>query len=867
MLGGLTGCCCDCMEEEDPVCGPGERLNLPGQGPGRLAQCVPAEQPDGGGAGAGAGVGGTPGAGAGVGGTPGACSTGSFFIERPPWRPGAIGLMASCPGVGRDDFAGCLAQVMTEVANERRQAWFGRDAAVEAQVVSTLEPRSAPPWRRDRDHLGFLRLTFQSTGVERLPLFPVDGWAECDVLATLRERVDALSLVPQLRVGRECAVLAAEAAWTVDEAPDGEMATWHLGRIGLDAESPGGGEGVDVALIDTGVHVRLAADGVTLPAECDVTKPGGCPLDDARPGFATRDPTPHRHGSAMALLIHALAPDARIRSYRVFDQQGVATTGDVAHAVDIALDRWDQSQRSDPLIINLSLGWPPELGLPRVIEAQRDGLQCRAVDDPVGGALRFVLDTARRRAREGGRPLLIVAAAGNRPLREDATDAIADDLLSFAGPSDVGGFTTDTCGRALNGPRTSGLFYPARWAMEGTCRSDLDGGDALETVLAVGGTDDRDAPTAVAIPGREPAILAPAQHVYVDHVPGTGDGIAGFDRPGEGAQCGGASPDYPPLKLPAAFTGTSVAAALVTGAAARTWAGLRGRVAPLPSAEVLARLIHLTGVSVCDAANRARPSDRTGLAARLLAVDRLDAVLEPRGDDDLGLQRLTACLEQTGSGAMLSSMAAQGCAGLLQELLASSNVRRPACQAGLEPVGWPASYVDDGFTACPGNEPARATAFEAEDADACDGLCPFEEEALRDLAGRGGPQPGEEGCPECTMLGRLANAKVIAVDLLLELYGGYLAGTSFQAPYLVVDCPAGTGTKTRFISLGEHTNVDAWKPGASVVIQGLDPTKVCGFNDLAQWKRVVPRLYVQISSPTSTTAVTGSMSPLRLTFK
>lgn len=176
---------------------------------------------------------------------------------------------------------------------------------------------------------------------------------------------------------------------------------WNLGRIGAPAGwRVGGGAGVVVAVIDTGV---TATD--ELPAERLLA--GRCFL----PGCAS-PADDHGHGTHVAgtiaqathngLGVAGVAPGATILPMKVLSAQGSGRTEWIAAAIDDAVDQGAQ-------VINLSLG----------------------------GAHSDVLVTAVEKARKAG--VIVVAAAGNSGRRglgspADAPSAIG---VSAVGPDDT----------------------------------------------------------------------------------------------------------------------------------------------------------------------------------------------------------------------------------------------------------------------------------------------------------------------------------------------------------------------------------------------------------------------------------------------
>lgn len=116
----------------------------------------------------------------------------------------------------------------------------------------------------------------------------------------------------------------------------GEWAVWRLGDLLSDSRT---GQGVRVAVIDSGVH--FAHPHVAGVAE-------GCQIDgdgQIGPDFLDR----LGHGTAVAAAIKEKAPRVDIIAIKVFDRELSTTARALARAISIALER-------DAHVINLSLG-------------------------------------------------------------------------------------------------------------------------------------------------------------------------------------------------------------------------------------------------------------------------------------------------------------------------------------------------------------------------------------------------------------------------------------------------------------------------------------------------------------------------------
>ncbi|MBC7871467.1 MAG: S8 family serine peptidase, partial [Chitinophagaceae bacterium] len=125
------------------------------------------------------------------------------------------------------------------------------------------------------------------------------------------------------------------------------------------------GDGVQVAIVDTGVNTSNPGIGASVVAQkCFVAPfspgaPGGCPGGLAESDSAADSGEPGRqHGTNVAAIITApdgVAPDAQIVAVRVLDNFGRGTSSDWMHGLE-----WILQQNTDDLldvkVINLSLG-------------------------------------------------------------------------------------------------------------------------------------------------------------------------------------------------------------------------------------------------------------------------------------------------------------------------------------------------------------------------------------------------------------------------------------------------------------------------------------------------------------------------------
>lgn len=784
----------------------------------------------------------------------GPCRQDSFFIERPLWSAGPIPTLGECPsGVEPRTFAGCLAAAMTRAARAH-PLWFCGDRAacderarypLVARVEPVLAARPDAPWRPGDSHLRYFRLSFESTTARDLApvTLPVQsGEAMCHFMSTLRRTVASV-VGPEgqagVLIGRECSVMPADAAVEVAAHPDGRMATWHLRQMEVAPSAEGHGP-VDVALIDTGVSADVVAPArpppfIDYPVSEEVSLVGSA---------RSTSPAPHRHGTAMALFIHSLAPHANIVSYRALDERGIGDTATLARAIDLSVERARTSGR--PTILNLSVGWPPELSRPRRITASYAelgpaGAMCSTYEDGVGAAVAFGLDVARRRASDG-RPLFVVAAMGNRPLRPAALEAQIHARFDFE-PIENTALAQDPC--RANEPSPE-WFYPGQLARRASCRTTSGSGGPLRSAVGVSGVDALDRPIGVGIVGSEAGLVAPAEHVYASSAAFIADALT---RPASGA-CGVPHAEYPPVRLPAAFTGSSVASAFVAGAAARAQGRVTARGEPALSWSELEAALYVSGDDLCRANEQRVP-------VRRLAIDGLDRLLAPAP-----LAALRACAPA--DPATLRSRVLDVCAPVVATLAPFAT----RCTAPRSPVGW-SSYAP---TPCrpAGDVPPSAVA--AVPVASCGpGGCAYERVPTPDLLGALGPQPPEHGCPECG-LSMFTDDGRVWFDLNLDIYDGFLGGTEFDSATLVLQDVRRDSASAVSIDLGPLSDVKSWRPGDSVVVKrvpapeagplpGLVSDSSSGESVLNTWTQYGrAQLYLKVVTPNEGGSATEALS-------
>lgn len=152
------------------------------------------------------------------------------------------------------------------------------------------------------------------------------------------------------------AALSATALAAAPPAEGGWDHQWGMRLIGAEAAWDQGfmGEGVDIAVIDTGVHLTHQDFTGRLGAGRNYVEPGQPPQDDYRDAYGQ----PRGHGTHVAGIAAAgygnggvvgVAPRARIMPIKVLDDRGRGSSAEVADAM-----RWAADNGAE--VINLSLG-------------------------------------------------------------------------------------------------------------------------------------------------------------------------------------------------------------------------------------------------------------------------------------------------------------------------------------------------------------------------------------------------------------------------------------------------------------------------------------------------------------------------------
>jgi hypothetical protein len=732
------------------------------------------------------------------------CRNDAFFVEVPLARP--------TPGSWHAyNFHTNLENALAaEIANNNG-AWFCTGPfgcpTPSVTVRSALPQRSAPSYRAD-GHVRYLRVQF-TTG-HGLPLSVLPD-QECHAVSTLRSAVTSVSGVPStgFYVGRECETSAATG---VQGAPDLDMVTWHLTELGLPpttAVSPPApaSQRVDLAVIDSGLHAAIGAAGIGVASAMDLY-----------PSSTVR----HPHGSAMMIFGRQLAPNAAIHDLRALDWTGSGTSETLATALDAAMF---STPTSRALVVNMSLGWPSELSYPAMLTSANG---CSTHEDPFGELVRYELDVARRMDASGVRRVFVTSAAGNQPAPTDPT------LF----PPPPAGASKPACPTA---PESYGLYYPAEWFTETSCRPSEAGAFLSFTAGAV---DDRLRTTNVAIPNAEPPLVAPGQHVYATspYAPEMTSGSA----------CG----EGPSLSefeaLPRAFTGSSVSAALVSAAAARVQDQRLANGEPALGRETLERLLYLTGRDLCRI-------NRSFIPVRILDIDRLDYAVA-------NCPSVVGCADEFITNPPITTETVLDCATHLAacglEDVNGSGDLVPSCASPRnDPVSWPGAYIEArGVCTVVVDETLLTQPWTA--ASSCSGVCPHEDGPQRSLVGSFGPQPISPICPDCPAF--FLNDPPDSIQLKLDLSRDFEPGTKVTEPFLVVTGfnPNSNQVEDFYFELPDDPSVGEWAPGEHLDI-------LVGVADLdIEWsmpEAIKATLVVTLDSPNAKHA-SKDYSALRVSF-
>lgn len=772
------------------------------------------------------------------------CDPHTFFVEAPLGAP-------DLP----TGFENTLRSVLTNEVRSRTARWLCTPSESgclahynayppHAVVTPVLPARSSHA--RTTGHRRFFRVYFQDNrwdpvhGYSKIPVRPEAG---CEVVSRIREiaataigRSAPIScvttpifggsithvtfrtsctqwtLLSELRIGRECPVRAMGAEENALD-PSLPLGRWHWDALGVDASPPPinatkKGATPVLSLIDSGIR---PSEGGTLGVLSQSSFRGTVMGPRARRWngtFASGLFEQNPHGMHMAALARHLAPTARLRSSWIIDQRGVGSLAELARAIDEALHQ----DPSLPLVLQMSLGLPPELTQHAVLSQEiLPNQTCGTWEDGAGESVRYALHVARAHDEAGIRPVMAVAAAGNRPAHFGPYDPGTYyywTLPSYRHPNSCGSLD----------PGAPQRFFPADLSNVLSCGPGLAG--SHPTVLAVGAVDHQDRPGVLSLPGAETPLVAPGERVYAF-------------RPGLPAQEGGLRcqthvglGEY--YESPHALTGSSVSAALVAGAAVRAQGIRMGRAeAPLRAA-ALERLLYLTGEPLCRTTSNGTP-------VRRLSVARLERALTL-------CPSLVTC---AASGARVTPSTVNECASALTACGFGSSPIAPVCppRGPADRLAWAPGYhahvasCAGPGSVCGGVEPGCVLGNQAP--TTIGGPPTVSDQSTGIL----GPQPDQPTCPDCKMV-----LSPTDVTFHLELSAGYEPGTQFYDPQVIVTNEYGDTLEGGLV-LERYTNPLDWAPGKAIVLR-VPLAELSGIpTHLDAYRNVKARLDVTVRTP------------------
>ncbi len=633
-----------------------------------------------------------------------------------------------------------------EAAVVPQPRWFEPTSPGDFRTVltSVLHDRSVgaavPAMRRDGHRRSYL-VSFEHRDEGRPEWKPARTRPEqsCAIVKTLRATAAAmLGLAPfscapdgNGRCTRQPPVLVARSCGAsvqdVEATLPSSTVSWANTRIGAAVPPPGTPAPVDVALIDTGVDPTWQSTlGVVVEREL--------------PPFETGLPSPvHPHGAHMAALIRSVAPTANLWSYRALDRNGQGSLSSVARSVDFALfDNGRAFSRTAPLVVNLSVGAPPEFAKPAALTGVDS---CETWEDGAGETLRYVLAVAGE-MDAAGPAVFIAASSGNSVLERAATTAKLSENRG----------TAQTPCAGLDAAPAQSSFLPAAFGEQASCRGVV----RWAPVLPVGATTYGDALSTVTLRGSMPFLMAPGERVFANH--------PALPRAPSALECGSSFVSRGRgLEMPASVTGTSASSALVAGAAARLLGSFPA--GPVPSgwrASTMARLLYLSGQPLCTK-GVAQPQRR-------LDVSRAEEMMKR---SSTACSNLRACVGSASRGRLVDGLTASDCGSLPESCVLPTF---QGCPSSLRESSWKAPYspwVFGGASSC-------RLAWGAATGPRI--LAPMRLwSSVSDVhLGQLGPQPGGSGCPTCQLL------VTSSVEVVFELSDAFDPSAQFADAFLVI---------------------------------------------------------------------------------
>ena len=683
---------------------------------------------------------------------------------------------------------------------------------------STSAFPAVPPSRRDGHRRAFV-VSFQGfDGTKWVTTKPL-ATTECQVLRAIRtaaakalvitEPTSCCSAPLRFHVARGCESVVQDA----EAYNEPEVTNWALTRI---VALPAAAQAVEVALVDTGIPSSLRM---------------GLGVVSEQPLPVFEGPTPttwHPHGAHMAALIHSAAGHATIRSYRALDERGMGSLSSVARSVDDVLFGNNRAFAGrPPLVVNLSVGAPPEVQRPATFVQG----SCTTWEDGAGESLRYALRVAAE-VDSLSSTVFIAAAAGNSVLEKTgvAPTPWAEQVARTP------------CGAGVSGPSA---FIPAAFGESASCLGSTTA--AVLPVIAVGATTYDDRRSAVTQSRSEPFLFAPGERVFAASL-----GMASVPP---NVACGPADVGLEKgFEFPATVSGTSASTALVSAAAAQVLAratapSIGGLPTTYPPPRAgwrgawLARLLYLTGQPVC---MKGIPSLR-----RRLAVNRAVDAATSSASACLALKACTADASHTG--AALNASTASRCATPVAGCFAAAPL--PTCGFGGVEPDWSEAFIASISPASPcahawGAAPGPAT-FRPSGPNAS-----FTGSQLAGL----GPQPANPACPNCSV--RIEEASG-TMTLYFELNDAFPRETTFTDAFVAVMDDEKNVFRWIPVSDGE-----VWRPGMVGKLKLVPETP----EELTAAVRLLRSggtltLDVAVTTPEGRPEEGRNESPLRLVFR
>lgn len=654
-----------------------------------------------------------------------------------------------------------------------------------ARLTPTLPVRrtGVPPERLDGHRRSFI-VTFEQNHKGAWFRTTPNASARCEVVKQLRAaaakgqgiKVPTSPATADVLVSRSCNVRVQDAEYYA--APS--TLAWADERI---KARPGSvTRDVDVALVDTGVPV---AEWWNLGVANEKPLPAYEPPTD---GY-------HAHGAHMAALIRSVAPNAKITSYRALDEYGVGSLAALASATDEALFQHDWLKRTGPLVVNLSVGAPPNLFIPSNLSAG----SCSTWEDPSGEAMRYVLQVAGV-LDEKGPAVFVAAASGNQPFEKYAQN----DLMGAQSR------TATRCGVTTSALTSS--FFPAALGELQSCSATTP---TWLRVQPVGASNWNDSAALITLQSAQVRLYAPGERVYARGHFHTADSEVSCTDVGSAVG----------FELPAAVTGTSAATALVSATAAHVlgrvpWAGQ----IDMPRAAEISRLLYLTGQPMC-----------LGPKARRIDLSRADDAVQTLTP---GCIELVDCLSSSShpAGPAIGDSTGYVCAGAMQRCFGVTGG-----ELGCPPVpprepGWSSGQL----AAVARAEPSCRRSWGAPAGLPTPPLLgQYSRYTEQQLAGIG-PQPSGDVCPVCSLI-----IDPVLTRVRFELGDEFPLGTQFQNVSVALFTPDKQPVAHLPISDGR-----VWRPGEvgeMVVdltgVRGADPTTLV---NMLRDRQLIPVLDVGV---------------------